>query len=347
MSGFDQSWSGRSLLSVGTEYFEIPPGRTAIEADAAPGTSWMLTFVEPPTASDPSGPISGQGQDVKFVDLSEGEWIVEIEVSGNEGYFTESFEVDIGGSSVVYENERAWSGRKLITVGSAYDDIPPGSTAIEVEAASEGTWTLKFIQASSLSVLSIAEGVSGEGTDIGFVDLPAGQWVVQTDLSGNVDNDLTQIQVGGDYVMSGFDQSWSGRSLLSVGTEYFEIPPGRTAIEADAAPGTSWVLTFVEPPTASDPSGPISGQGQDVKFVDLSEGEWIVEIEVSGNEGYFTESFEVDIGGSSVVYENERAWSGRKLITVGSAYDDIPPGSTAIEVEAASEGTWTLTFIRQ
>ena len=350
MSVFDHSWSGRSLINVGTEYFEIPPGRTPIEADAAQGASWTITFVDPPPASDPAEPISGQGQDVKFVNLSEGEWVVEIEVSGNEGplFFTENFDVDIGGKNVVYESGHTWSGRKLVTVGNAYDEIPPGRTGIEVEAESGATWTLTFTQASSLTVMDFLESVTGEGTDVKFVDLPAGQWVVQADLSNNTDNDLIQIQVGGDYVMSVFDQSWSGRSLINVGTEYFEIPPGRTPIEADAAQGASWTITFVDPPVASDPAEPISGQGQDVKFVNLSEGEWVVEIEVSGNEGplFFTENFDVDIGGKNVVYESGHTWSGRKLVTVGNAYDEIPPGRTGVEVEAESGATWTLRFIR-
>ena len=350
MSVFDQSWSGRSLINVGTEYSEIPPGRTPIEADVAPGASWMITFVGPPMPSDPAEPISGQGQDVKFVDLSEGEWIVEIEVSGNEGprSFSDYFDVDIGGVNVVNERGHAWSGRKLIIVGSVRNEIPPGSTAIEVDAESSATWTIRLIQASPLPVLDFLEGVSGQGTEVRFVDLPAGQWVVQADLNNNTNGDLIQIQVGGDYVMSVFDQSWSGRSLINVGTEYSEIPPGRTPIEADVAPGASWMITFVGPPMPSDPAESISGQGQDVKFVDLSEGEWIVEIEVSGNEGprSFSDSFDVDIGGPNVVNERGHAWSGRKLITVGSARNEIPPGSTAIEVGAESGATWTLKFIQ-
>ena len=187
--------------------------------------------------------------------------------------------------------------------------------------------------------------VSGQGTDIRFVDLPAGQWVVQTDLSDNTDNELTRIQVGGDYIMVVFDKSWSGRSLINVGTEYFEIPPGRTPIETEAAPGASWTITFVDPPPASDPAEPIVGQGQDVKFVDLTEGEWVVEIEVSGNKGYLLDSFDVDIGGMNVVDESGPTWSGRKLVTVGSAYDEIPPGSMPIEVRAESNATWTIQFI--
>ena len=212
---------------------------------------------------------------------------------------------------------------------------PPTSTAVP--------------SATPTAVLNALHSVSGEGTDIKFVDLPAGQWVVQTDLSNNTDKGLVRIQVGGDYVMVVFDQSWSGRALISVGTEYFDIPPGRTPIEVEAAQGASWTITFVDPPPASDPAEPISGQGQDVKFVALSEGEWVVEIEVSGNEGpfIFTDNFDVDIGGTNVVDESGHTWSGRKLVTVGSAYDEIPPGSTAIEVEAESGAMWTLKFIRQ
>ncbi len=344
---FDQSWSGRSLINVGTEYSEIPPGRTPIETRTAQGASWTITFVDAPPASDPTEPVSGQGQDVKFVDLPNGQWVVEIEVSGNKGGYIDNFGVDIGGMSVVDESGHTWSGRKLITVGNAYSEIPTGSTAIEVEAESSAMWTLTFIQASSLPASDFLESVSGQGTDIKFVDLPAGQWVVQTDLSNNTDRDLTQIQVGGDYVVTVFDQSWSGRSLINVGTEYSEIPPGRTPIETRTAQGASWTITFVDAPPASDPTEPVSGQGQDVKFVDLPNGQWVVEIEVSGNKGGYIDNFGVDIGGMSVVDESGHTWSGRKLITVGNAYSEIPPGSTAIEVEAESPAMWTLTFTRQ
>ena len=343
----ETTWSGRSLITVGTGSSEIPPGRTPIEVESAQGASWTINFVDPPPASDPAEPISGQGQDVRFVDLTKGEWVVEIEVTGNQGVFSGIIEIDIGGKSVVIEGGHTWSGKKLVVVGSDYNEIPPGSTAIEIKAQSGASWTLTFFQASALPVSDFQENISGEGTDIKFVDLPAGQWVVQTDLSNNTGNDFTRIQVGGDYVASVYGETtWSGRSLITVGTGSSEIPPGRTPIEIESAQGASWTINFVDPPPASDPAEPISGQGQDVRFVDLTKGEWVVEIEVSENQGVFTDNFDINIGGKRVVDESGLSWSGRKLVVVGGDYDEIQPGAAAIEVKAQSGGSWTLTFFQ-
>ena len=355
------TWSGRSLVTVGNERSEIPPGRTPIEIDVAQEASWTLTFVDPPTTLASDETISGQGQDVKFVDLSAGEWVVEITISGNsrcstvldscsEAYFT----IEIGGDDVVFEDADTWRGRKLITVGSAYDEIPPGRTPIEVEAESSAAWTLKFIRGTVLNVLGSDDTISGQGADVKFVELPDGEWVVEMSVSDNGSLDSISIKIGDDYVASLWADTWSGRSLVTVGNERSEIPPGRTPIEIDVAQEASWTLTFVDPPTTLASDETISGQGQDVKFVDLSAGEWVVEITISGNsrcstvldscsEAYFT----IEIGGDDVVFEDADTWRGRKLITVGSAYDEIPPGRTPIEVEAESSAAWTLKFVRQ
>ena len=355
------TWSGRSLITVGSESSEIPPGKAAVEINVSQDASWALEFIEPPPALDLDETISGQGQDVKFVDLSAGEWVVEISISGNsrcyavldscsEAYFT----IEIGGDDVVFEDADTWSGKKLVAVGSAYDEIPPGRTPIEVEAESSATWTLKFARATALSFLASDETISGRGTDVRFVDLPVGEWIVEMSVSDNGSLDFISIKIGDGYVASVWAGTWSGRSLITVGSESSEIPPGKAAVEINVSQDASWALEFIEPPPALDLDETISGQGQDVKFVDLSAGEWVVEISISGNsrcyavldscsEAYFT----IEIGGDDVVFEDADTWSGKKLVTVGSAYDEIPPGRTAIEVEAESSAAWTLKFVRQ
>ena len=144
--------AARSLITVGNERSEIPLGKTPVEINVSQDASWTVEFIVPPSTVDPGETISGQGQDVRFVDLSAGEWVVEMSISGNSycpsarSCIEASFTIEIGGDNVVFENADTWSGRKLITVGNAYSEIPPGRTPIEVKAESSATWTLKFIQ---------------------------------------------------------------------------------------------------------------------------------------------------------------------------------------------------------
>ena len=194
--------------------------------------------------------------------------------------------------------------------------------------------------------------ISGRGTDVRYVDLPAGEWIVEMSVSDVGSREFIEILVGGDDVADVLAQGWHGRSLITVGDERSEIPPGETPIEVKVAQGASWALKFVDPSPTLDPSETISGQGQDVKFVELAAGEWVVEIAISGNSrclgGSCSDaSFDIDIGGDGVVLEWADTWNGRKLLGVGDAYGEIPPGRMSIEVEAESGATWTLRFIRQ
>ena len=194
--------------------------------------------------------------------------------------------------------------------------------------------------------------ISGRGTDVRYVDLPAGEWIVEMSVSDVGSREIIEILVGGDDVAFVRAQGWRGRSLITVGDERSEIPPGETPIEVKVAQGASWALKFVDPPPTLNPSETISGQGQDVKFVELAAGGWVVEIAISGNSRCFggscsDASFDIDIGGDGVVLEWADTWNGRKLLGVGDAYGEIPPGRTSIEVEAESSATWTLRFIRQ
>ena len=126
--------------------------------------------------------------------------------------------------------------------------------------------------------------LSGSSTDVRFVDLTEGQWVVEMTVSDNGQHGGIAFKVGGESVASLSGDEWSGRSLVTVGDDRFgQIPPGTTAVEVEVSTGAAWSLNFVDPPPASSTDEPISGQGQDVKFVDLTEGHWIVEITVSDN----------------------------------------------------------------
>ncbi len=190
--------------------------------------------------------------------------------------------------------------------------------------------------------------VTGRGTSVEFLNLPAGQWIVEMEVSGS--RDSIRIKVGDNTVASLSDDVWSGRSLITVGTETFEIPPGRTAIEVDVAQDATWEIRMVEPQSAIDSAETIWGLGQDVKFVNLSPGEWVVDITISDNSDCYLwckeSGFDIDIGGRGVVYERADTWTGRKLVTVGESYGQVSPGKVAIEVEAEDGATWTLKFSR-
>ena len=359
-SAFGDEWSGSSLVTVGgNEYGRIPPGRTAVEVEVSPGASWSLRFVNPSPTLSADDVISGQGQDVKFVDLTEGDWVVEITVDGNRVCVTSSscadgsFDIDIGGDSVVFEIAETWSGRHLISVGDSFDQISPGSVALEVRAEVEATWSLVFLDASTLPVLDSREPLSGSGTDVRFVELVEGQHVVEMSVSGNGYLGTIGVAVGDLSIASAFGDEWSGSSLVTIGGDgYGRIPPGRTAVEVEVSPEASWSLRFVDLPPTLSADDVISGQGQDVKFVDLTDGDWVVEITVDDNRVCITSSsctdgsFDIDIGGDSVVFEIAETWSGRHLISVGDSFDQISPGSVALEVRAEVEATWSMQFMR-
>ena len=169
------------------------------------------------------------------------------------------------------------------------------------------------------------------------------------EVSGSCDS--IRIRIGDDLVADPYGDTWSGRSLIVVGDERREIPPGRTAVEVDVAQDATWEIRIVDPPPAIEPSETITGQGWDVKFVNLDEGEWVADIAVSdnikcrGSNNRCSETLlDIEIGGDRVVYEIADAWSGRKLVTVGDSYGKISPGKVAIEVEAAAGATWTFKF---
>ena len=252
------SWMGRSLVRVGDESSQIPPGKTPVEIEVAEGAQWGISFVDPPAPMDPGESISGQGQDVRFVDLPAGSWVVEISISDNircsaiSGRCSgASFDVDIGDYGVIYESVESWSGRKLLTAGDAYGEIRPGNAAIEVEAEPGATWMLMFTHSDELLASDSDEAILGRGTDVKSVDLPVGEKIVEMNISNN-NNGTVSIKIGGDSVAYRSADSWTGRSLIRVGDESSQIPPGKTAAEIEASEEAQWEITFVDPPPPED-----------------------------------------------------------------------------------------------
>ena len=108
--------------------------------------------VTPPGADDPIE-VSGEGTDVRRIDLSEGLWTLEASVTGNEKCFGNSclgtvFFVDIesvagGSASPIIESGTDWEGTVTFRVGTEIRDrLAPGKQVVSVDAV--GSWTLRF-----------------------------------------------------------------------------------------------------------------------------------------------------------------------------------------------------------
>lgn len=143
------------------------------------------------------------------------------------------------------------------------------------------------------------------------------------------------------------DGSWGQRAFPSA--RYFP---------SDATPGR-WLnsspipVTVSDGPAASgDPSATttISGTGNDVQTMRLTDGVYFCESRVSGNTGrYGDENFLVWMTGRERGFEvaaNEivSSWSARKRIVVGSGLFAL---RGAIDVEVQAVGSWTVSCVRQ
>ncbi len=213
--------------------------------------------------------------------------------------------------------------------------------------------------------------VSGQGTSTRAIDLSEGLWVVDLSLSGSqgyLGIVIESVAVSADgsgrallfnEVMDSDD--WSGSVTLRVGDDWSaDIGPGRQIISAEAT--GSWTLTFAHQSHIQNPTqesttvGPISvsGEGTSTRTIDLSEGLWIVELSLSGSQGYLgivIEPVAVSANGSGrALLFNEVMdsddWSGSVTLRVGDDWSaDIAPGRQIISVDAT--GSWQLTFTRQ
>ena len=190
-----------------------------------------------------------------------------------------------------------------------------------------------------------------------FVEIRDGRYAVTASVDDNSSeygstNFIVRISgVSGSLVVANeIVSSWTGSSLLPVGDGLFGLSSGVAAVEVVAA--GDWAIEFqpapVAPPSAE--AGPLSGRGQDVLFVELGEGRYVVAASVDDNATeYGSTNFTVRISGvrGSELIANEIAssWMGSSLLTIGTGVLDVQPGVAAIEVTAT--GDWTIEFQRR
>ena len=213
--------------------------------------------------------------------------------------------------------------------------------------------------------------ISGSGIRVDTITLLSeGVWIVDINVSGNEDCSLGTCSEDNFIVTiesadgSSFEnpaneivKDWSGEVTVAVGG-LFGLTPGEQVVSVDAS--GDWTISFnlalpLAPP--SDPDAPISiaGSGTAVETITLlSEGIWIVALEVSGNEDCslgscsednFIVTIESADGSSFENPANEivKDWSGEVTVAVGGLFG-LSAGTQVVGVDAS--GDWTITFTK-
>ena len=213
--------------------------------------------------------------------------------------------------------------------------------------------------------------ISGSGTAVASISLlTEGLWVANISVSANEDcsygectedNFIVQIQsVDGSAVelpVNEIAKDWNGAVTVSVGG-LFGLAAGNQIVTIDAAGDWNISFDYALPLKApDDPNAPvtISGSGTRVESISLlSEGVWIVDINVSGNEACFYgqctgDNFIVTIepidASSFEMPVNEIAseYSGQATVTIGGLFG-LTSGTQLVSVDAS--GDWTITFTK-
>ena len=212
--------------------------------------------------------------------------------------------------------------------------------------------------------------IYGSGTTVESISLLSeGIWIVALSVNGNEDcsvgtcsedNFIVTIEsVDGsstEFPANEIAKDWSAEVTVSVGG-LFGLPVGKQVVSVDAS--GDWNISFnLALPEASpdDPDAPVSlvGSGTAVESISLSEGLWIVALDVSDNEdcslGFCSEdNFIITIesvdGSSTEFPANEIAkdWSGEVTVTVGGLFG-LADGTQLVSVDAS--GDWTITFTK-
>ena len=212
--------------------------------------------------------------------------------------------------------------------------------------------------------------LSGRGTSTAAVDLTDGLFTVDINVSGNTDDGrpthivvkIESVQGGQELLVNEVAASWSGSVTVRVGSRSLGLGPGRSIISVDAAPGATWEISItaaagsstvqVAPPPAAQPVA-LSGRGTSTAAVDLTDGLFTVDINVSGNtdDGRPTHIAarikSVQGGRKLLLNEVAASWSGSVTVRVGSRSLDLEPGRSIISVDAASGATWEISIQSQ
>ena len=246
------------------------PAPTATPPPAAPAP----TAPPPPAAAAPPAPpppaaqpvaLSGRGTSTTAVDLTDGLFTVDINVTGNtdDGRPTNivvKIESVQGGQELLLNEVAAsWSGSVTVRVGSRSLGLGPGRSIISVDAAPGATWEISITAAAGSSTVQVAPppaaqpvALSGRGTSTAAVDLTDGLFTVDINVTGNTDDGrpthiaarIESVQGGRKLLLNEVAASWSGSVTVRVGSRSLDLEPGRSIISVDAAPGATWEMSI-------------------------------------------------------------------------------------------------------
>ena len=249
------SWEGVALIRVGHAVFDnIAAGEIAVEVSAA--GEWTVAFGPPPEAA-PSATLDtleGSGQGVQSITLTEGSYVVTSRVDGNrDQYGAENFIVrltnDSGSELLANEIETSWEGAVLLRVGDGwYDDVAEGVAIIDVVAI--GEWTIAFAPQPETAPPGDSGPLRGQGSDLQFVTLTEGAYVVTARVEGNRGERAPQnfiVIVSADdgrvLVANEIAAGWEGATLIRVGDSVSsDFSAGVVAVVVTAV--GDWMVEF-------------------------------------------------------------------------------------------------------
>ena len=399
-------WTGRAALRVGAGNRALTPGRQRVSVRAAPTAEWTLTFrahtdAAPATSEIASSfVLTGTGTEVREITLATGTWTVAINVSENviciqtNVCVVESFAVELesldgtGLAAPAKTYAGWWIGRAALRIGAGDRALTPGRQLVSITAAPMAEWILIFeapadaapTPSPTLSPDTRAGIVlTGTGTDVREITLPAGIWTGALEVSGN-ETCVRETCITGFFAVeiesldgtglvapaNTIEPAWTGRAVLGVGTDDPALTPGRQRVSITAPTTAEWTLIIESPAEAAPSPGStlasdvgtgfvLTGTGTDAREITLIAGTWTVALEVTENlicdrgictSAIFTAGID-SLDGTllwNLAYVQSDRWTGVVALHVGTGVADLEPGRRRVWVTAEPTAEWILTF---
>ena len=278
---YGRRWSGRWPIAIGEHHRDASTaGSVPVNVEAENPGRWSVAIHSAeslPAASAPAT-LRGEGWDVRFLDLEEGSYVLDIDIDhpfkrlGS----IRPFLLTVGKPASYWPSHvfivgPDWSGRVFFEVGDYPKENPPGRLQLEVLSSSRTAWAIDVLSASSIPARAAPTTLTGTGQDVRFIDLEPGFYAVETRVTGNehcyvggCEKDSFGVSIGASVVgaktLAGsrdYAADWSERTVIGVGVgvRSTRIPPGRHPVKVTATGSARWSIS-IHPlaPTPTPPS---------------------------------------------------------------------------------------------